>query len=104
MNTPDLNTPLWQLTVGDLLDLLERGNKPQVLIDTTGKDKHFVYGLAGIAELFGCSKTTAQRIKNSGKIDKAIAQIGNKITVDADKALELAGTVNGKHTKKWHTQ
>jgi hypothetical protein len=50
-------------------------------------------------DLFGCSKTTASRIKQSGKIDSAIAQIGNKIIVDADKAIELAGKVNGKHKK-----
>ncbi|MEG0558933.1 MAG: DUF3853 family protein [Muribaculaceae bacterium] len=50
----------------------------------------FVYGLAGIAQLFGCSITTANRIKQSGKITPAITQIGNKIIVDAEKALMLA--------------
>ncbi|KAA6303178.1 MAG: hypothetical protein EZS26_000781 [Candidatus Ordinivivax streblomastigis] len=95
----DLNTPIWQLTAGDLLDLLERGNKPVTVIDTTKDDRHFVYGLAGLADLFGCSKTTASRIKQSGRITKAVSQLGNKIVVDADKALELAGTVNGKHSK-----
>lgn len=53
--------------------------------------KRFVYGLKGIADLFGCSIPTAQRIKNSGAIDKAITQMGRKIIVDADCALELAG-------------
>jgi hypothetical protein len=39
----DLNTPIWQLTAGDLLDLLERGNKPVVTIDTVVKnDKSYV--------------------------------------------------------------
>ena len=47
--------------------------------------------MAGIARLFGCSIPTANRIKQSGKIDKAITQIGRKIIVDADLALELAG-------------
>ena len=55
----------------------------------------YVYGLAGIAQLFGCSIPTANRIKKSGKIDKAIRQIGRKIIVDAELALELAGRKTG---------
>lgn len=53
--------------------------------------KKYVYGLAGLAKLFGCSKPTANRIKQSGKIDKAITQIGRVIIIDAEYALELAG-------------
>lgn len=63
-------------------------------IDTTGATR-YVYGYAGIANLFGCSIPTAARIKKSGKIDGAITQIGRKIIVDADRALELAGKPNG---------
>ncbi len=55
----------------------------------------YVYGLSGIAQLFGCSIPTANRIKKSGKIDKAIKQIGRKIIVDAELALELAGLKTG---------
>ena len=38
---------------------------------------------------------TANRIKKSGKIDKAITQIGRKIIIDAELALELAGKKTG---------
>ena len=55
------------------------------------KEKRYVYGLAGIARFLGCSLPTANRIKQSGKIDRAITQIGRKIIIDADLALELAG-------------
>lgn len=51
--------------------------------------KTYVYGLDGIMQLFGCSKTTAQKIKNGGRLDKAITQIGRKIVIDADMALKL---------------
>ena len=51
--------------------------------------RNLVYGIAGIAQLFNCSMTTANRIKASGKIDKAISQTGRMITVDADLALRL---------------
>ena len=58
-------------------------------------EKKYVYGIGGIARLFGCSMPTANRIKKSGKIDRAITQIGRKIIVDADMALELAGHKSG---------
>jgi hypothetical protein len=54
-----------------------------------------VYGIAGIAQIFGCSIPTASRIKRSGVINAAISQVGRKITIDVDKALELAN--NGLH-------
>ena len=58
-------------------------------------ERKYVYGILGIAKLFGCSLPTANRIKKSGKIDKAITQIGRKIIVDAELALELAGKKTG---------
>jgi len=85
----DLATPLFKLTAGEFLELLEYANKPLVL-PTTDPKEPYVYGLAGIAELFKCSKSTANRIKQSGKIDEAITQIGNLIITDAKKALQLA--------------
>ena len=66
--------------------------QPQPVTDTSRK---YVYGIPGIARLFGCSLHTANRIKKSGKIDKAITQIGRKIIVDAELALELAGKKTG---------
>ena len=66
--------------------------QPQPVTDTSRK---YVYGIPGIARLFGCSLPTANRIKKSGKIDKAITQIGRKIIVDAELALELAGKKTG---------
>lgn len=88
----DLNTPIWQLTTGELLDLIKIEAKP-IEIDTTTPDpinpKHYVYGLTGIAELLKCSKSTANRIKQSGIIKDAIKQMGKIIIVDAEKALEL---------------
>ena len=68
------------------------GQQPQPVTDTSRK---YVYGIPGIARLFGCSLPTANRIKKSGKIDKAITQIGRKIIVDAELALELAGKKTG---------
>lgn len=56
--------------------------------------KNYKYGIKGIAEIFGCSIPTANRIKASGKIDKAISQIGRCIVIDVEKALELSSHKN----------
>lgn len=58
------------------------------------KERRLVYGIAGIAQVFNCSMTTANRIKKSGRIDKAIKQHGRVIVVDADLALELFNNSN----------
>jgi hypothetical protein len=60
--------------------------------------KHYVYGLQGLCNLFGCSTATASRIKKSGVIDAAISQVGNTIIVDADLALDLLKVRKSRRT------
>lgn len=86
----DLKTRLIDLTAGELLELIGKGQSPRIEVDVT-KDpkKKYVYGRAGIAELFKCSKTTASRIKQSGLIDGAYRQVGRLIIVDAEKSLRV---------------
>ena len=69
--------------------------QPEVTVDASSPK--YVYGLSGIAQLFGCSIPTANRIKKSGKIDKAIKQIWRKIIVDASSLLNLQDTKPEKH-------
>lgn len=91
------DTPIAMLNVGQLREAL--GITPTRLNNSASlpivDEKKYVYGYPGIAQLFGCSIPTASRIKLSGKIDGAIKQIGRKIIVDAELALELAGKKNG---------
>lgn len=83
----DPNTRIIDLTVGELMELFETIKPtPQA---PTKTEKRLVYGIAGIAQIFNCSMTTANRIKASGRIDRAIMQNGRIIVVDADLALEL---------------
>lgn len=81
------NTRLIDLTVGQLLELIEsaKGTPTQ----DAPKERRLEYGIAGIARIFNCSISTANRIKASGKIDKAISQRGRLIVIDAEKAIEL---------------
>lgn len=88
----NLEKPLFQATLLDLKELLSMVLNDSVL-EHKGKEKvapkHYVYGIAGIAKLFGCSVASANRIKASGEIDDAISQIGGIIVVDAEYALDL---------------
>ena len=93
-----LSKPVWQMT-GEEFIFLNRhalqGSETKPAQPAADKEKKYVYGIGGIARLFGCSIPTANRIKKSGRIDRAITQIGRKIIVDADMALELAGRKSG---------
>ena len=86
-----LEKPLWQFSGKDHEYMLKH-----VLMESFScvevkptSQKRYVQGYQGIATLFGCSKSTAQRIKKSGIIDEAITQVNRKILVDADLALQL---------------
>jgi len=92
------DTPIAELTVGQLREVLGLGAMPTAQARVELPAKRYVYGLAGLAELFGCSRQTAGRLKASGKIAEAITQCGRKIIVDADLALELAGRKTGGRT------
>lgn len=91
------STPLWQLTVGEFRDLVasevesrmrqRMDGDPSRKGDATGR--WLVYGLNGLMELIGCSKSHAYEIKASGILDEAITQHGRRIIIDAEHALRL---------------
>ena len=83
------NTRIIDLTVGQLMELFAKVQSPATTTEAPEKAKRLVYGIAGIAQIFNCSMTTANRIKASGRIDDAITQHGRIIVVDANKALQL---------------
>ena len=95
-----LEKPVWQMTGEELLSLTQQKvmqpeGAESEMSSSAKEERHFVYGLSGLTRLFGCSLPTANSIKQSGKIDRAITQVGRKIIVDADLALELAGRKSG---------
>ena len=86
-----LEKPLWQFTGKDHAYMMKHVLMESLSVESTepSSQKRYVQGYQGIATLFGCSKSTAQRIKKSGIIDEAITQVNRKILVDADLALQL---------------
>lgn len=84
------DTRIIDLTVGQLMDLFAKAQAQAPATQAQPKEeKRLVYGIAGIAQIFNCSMTTANRIKASGRIDDAITQHGRIIVVDANKALQI---------------
>ena len=100
-----MQTPLCMMTgeqfaflASNLSLISDQANKNKVEAE---KPKHLVYGIKGIADTFGCSIPTANRIKRSGIIDGAITQVGRKIIIDADLALELAANAKKQGKEVW---
>ncbi|MFV0470193.1 MAG: DUF3853 family protein [Dysgonomonas sp.] len=91
-----LEKTLGQITGQEILSFWkDRKARKREEKEKQSSSRRYVYGIRGIMELFDCSKSTANRIKQSGKIDAAIKQVGRKIIVDAELALELAGKRKG---------
>lgn len=87
----DYNKPIWQLTIGEFVDLIDSRipKKEEVVLISDVSNVKYVHGLAGLANILGCSKNHAGKLKSSGIFDGAIIQNGRKIIIDSEKALEL---------------
>lgn len=84
------DTPLMTLTVSQFQALVAScfaGNQEQE-VQSQSKEKHYVYGLKGICDLFNCAHSTAQHLKDN-VITEAVSQNGRKIVVDVELALQL---------------
>lgn len=88
----DKNTPVWQLTVGELISIIDKKTDNEASQEkkiVAEEIERYAHGLRGLAELIGCSKNHAAKLKSEGVFDGAIIQRGRKIIIDKQKALEL---------------
>ncbi len=90
MTTIDLNKPLWQLTVGEFLEVTKGIEQPPVVVEY--KEDEYVYGLNGLAILIGASREKASGLRQSGILDKATHQTGRKLIFNKKKVLEILKT------------
>lgn len=88
MNIQNYDKPLFSLTVGEFLEL-QKNTSTDKPAEAPLNTNEFVYGYEGGAKLFNCSKPTFFRILKSGRIDSAVTQVGRKIVINKNKALEL---------------
>ena len=86
------DTPIWQLTVAEFREIMSESNQKQTTPEPVKTDNECAYGISGLAELIGASKTTAQKLKSSGTINEAITQVGRKIIVNKKIALQIINT------------
>lgn len=85
------------MTSEEFMFLTKQASSEESVVKTdTPSEKKYVYGIDGIAQIFGCSRPTASRIKKSGKINPAIHQVGRKIVIDVELALSLVGKKSGR--------
>lgn len=56
----------------------------------------YAYGIDGLAQILGCSRSTAKRIKAGGTINRAIKQQGRTIVIDVALAIQLFGARNSR--------
>lgn len=93
--TPEfLSRPAYTLTVRELIDILRfvhQENKPE-----TKNDRIELCGMQALADFLKVSKTTAQKIKNSGQIP--FEQLGRKVMFDGNKVLEALEKQKPKDT------
>jgi hypothetical protein len=93
----NLNTPLWQLSVGEFKELLQ--SAPSTELKKYSENKKYVYGISGLASIANCSNPTAQKIKNSGSVP--YSQAGRKLIFEVNAVLEsLAAQSKCKEGKK----
>ena len=83
-----LAKPICMMTGEELTLPLQNTEKVTAKVPAeVAPEKHYEYGIEGLAKVFGCSIPTANRIKKSGVIDAAITQVGRKIVVDLSSLL-----------------
>jgi len=95
MTQSDLGKPLFSLTIGEFLELQKTGANVAEQKPTGETNEKYVYGYKGGMKLFNCSRPTFYRILKSQRIAPAVRQIGRKLIIDSEKALELIGTKQG---------
>lgn len=93
------DTPVSMLTVGELKAVLFGSAESNKNKDTESahpeKGSRYVYGLAGIKQLFQVSTPTAHRLKNT-VIKGAVYQQGRTIVTDVEKAMQLFHDYKGE--------
>ena len=91
-------TPLAMLTLGQFKEVMANAMPQQIKEMLREQPKPeatptYVYGLAGIRQMFGVSHAHAQKLKDT-ILAPAVKQYGRKIVVDARMAMELFANRN----------
>ncbi len=83
--------PLWQLTTKEFVTVAKELFSSDIPVEEKKdetKKKEYVYGISGIANLLGCSKSKVSRIKDT-VLKPALITNGRSIIGDAEYLLKL---------------
>jgi hypothetical protein len=96
------NTPIWQLTVGEFVELIQKNIHPAEPVPMVRQDTEdaYVYKIDGIAKLLGVSKTQVYKFRKEGWLEPAIDQYGRKIICNKELAKKLFGE-RGRKSKRF---
>lgn len=61
-------------------------------------EKKYIYSIQGLADFLQCSIVTAQKIKNSGRIN--YQQVGRKVIFEESEVLKSMSVINGRRANK----
>lgn len=92
MQNIDKSTPVWQLTVEELVYCIKQSLPPQDFSSTNVDEirkEDYIKGLRELADFLGISYSQVWRLKNKGIFDKAIKQRDRTIIIHKKTALEL---------------
>lgn len=96
----DKNTPLWQITVEELIFCIKQSLQPQDFLPTEEihckKEDEYLKGLKELASFLGISYSSTWRLKNEGVFDGAIIQRGRTILIHKETVLKLFADTNSK--------
>ena len=91
MNEEKYDKLLFQMTYGDLKDLLK-----SILRDETEECKQnlkqepeYVYGIEQLAAYIGCSESTVNRRIRAGKFESSIIRNGRLLIFDKQEVMEI---------------
>ncbi len=61
----DYNRPIWQLTIGEFVEILDARKQESSENPTQEKvfNEKYVYGLSGLARILGCSEKSCRKIE-----------------------------------------
>ncbi len=85
------STRLIDMTLEDLLMMLDRRDREREKEASARQGlPSVVYGIAGLCDVYKCSRATAAKILRSGRIDAAVQRVSErKLIINVDKALTL---------------
>lgn len=89
MNNLDKDTPVWQLTLGELIYSIKQSFPQNIHFPIENDDEdHYITGLKELSKYLGISYSLTSKLKREGVFDRAIKQRNRTIIINKRIAIE----------------